>query len=130
MAEQQALGPIQDLNSKEIEDYLRTSYTPGLQGFEDIAQNYLLRTSAKTLRTISRMFEQRSNQSKVQGANSALIKPTQYLTSLLKHHDFNVSAAARTAGIHRQSLHRLMRKHEIRTADRFSDPAPAVHGLV
>ncbi len=54
----------------------------------------------------------------------------EYITALLKHHDFNVSAAARTAGIHRQSLHRLMRKHEIRSSDRFSDPAPAVHGLV
>ena len=83
LEEQQALGPTQDFNPAAIEAYLRTSYTPGMQGFEDIAQNYLLRTSAKTLRTISRMFELRSNQSKAQGANSALIKPIQYLTSLL-----------------------------------------------
>ncbi len=41
----------------------------------------------------------------------------EYLLDLLRRHRFNVSAAARTAGIHRQSLHRLLRKHEIQTSD-------------
>ncbi|HDY83065.1 MAG TPA: sigma 54-dependent Fis family transcriptional regulator [Halieaceae bacterium] len=37
----------------------------------------------------------------------------EYLIDLLRRHDFNVSAAAKTAGIHRQSLHRLLRKHKL-----------------
>jgi transcriptional regulator with GAF, ATPase, and Fis domain len=37
----------------------------------------------------------------------------EYLHDLLRRHHQNVTAAARTAGIHRQSLHRLLRKHGI-----------------
>ncbi len=36
-----------------------------------------------------------------------------YLIDLLRDHDNNVSRAARTAGIQRQSLHRLLKKHAI-----------------
>ncbi len=41
----------------------------------------------------------------------------EYLIDLLRRHRFNVSAAARTAQIHRQSLHRLLRKHEIQASE-------------
>ena len=37
-----------------------------------------------------------------------------YLLALLEKNDMNVSKAARVAGIHRQSLHRLLKKHGIR----------------
>ena len=37
-----------------------------------------------------------------------------YLTSLLNRHDWNVSAAAREAGVDRNYLHRLMKRHDIR----------------
>jgi len=45
----------------------------------------------------------------------------EYLNELLRQHDFNVSAAARTAKIHRQSLHRLLRKHGISSSGGFDD---------
>jgi two-component system response regulator GlrR len=41
----------------------------------------------------------------------------EYLIDLLRRHSFNVSAAARTAQIHRQSLHRLLRKHDIQASE-------------
>jgi len=41
----------------------------------------------------------------------------EYLIDLLRRHGFNVSAAARTAEIHRQSLHRLLRKHGISASE-------------
>ena len=44
-----------------------------------------------------------------------------YLLDLLRRNDLNVSKAARSAGIHRQSLHRLLKKHGIRAHD--SEPA-------
>ena len=40
-----------------------------------------------------------------------------YLVALLEKNDMNVSKAARVAGIHRQSLHRLLKKHGIRAHD-------------
>ena len=40
-----------------------------------------------------------------------------YLLGLLQRNGMNVSAAARVAGIHRQSLHRLLKKHGIRAHD-------------
>jgi transcriptional regulator with PAS, ATPase and Fis domain len=45
------------------------------------------------------------------------IAERRYLLSLLKQHDNNISAAAKTAGIQRQSLHRLIRKHAIKNND-------------
>ncbi len=39
-----------------------------------------------------------------------------YLINLLHRHGNNVSAAARAAQVHRQSLHRLLRKHQVRSA--------------
>ncbi len=41
----------------------------------------------------------------------------EYLLDLLRRHRFNVTAAARTAGIHRQSLHRLLRKHDLKASE-------------
>ena len=41
-----------------------------------------------------------------------------YLTDLLKVHHGNVSAAARTSGIDRRHLQRLMVKHDLRERDR------------
>ncbi|MBN2498571.1 MAG: sigma 54-dependent Fis family transcriptional regulator [Deltaproteobacteria bacterium] len=41
----------------------------------------------------------------------------EYLHDLLRRHRYNVSAAARTAQIHRQSLHRLLRKHDIKASE-------------
>jgi two-component system response regulator GlrR len=41
----------------------------------------------------------------------------EYLLDLLRQHNNNISAAAKTAGIHRQSLHRLLRKNRIKIAD-------------
>jgi transcriptional regulator with GAF, ATPase, and Fis domain len=41
----------------------------------------------------------------------------EYLIDLLKKHNLNISQAARTAGIHRQSLHRLLRKHAIHASE-------------
>ena len=40
-----------------------------------------------------------------------------YLLALLDKNEMNVSKAARVAGIHRQSLHRLLKKHGIRAHD-------------
>ena len=40
-----------------------------------------------------------------------------YLLGLLQKNDMNVSKAARVAGIHRQSLHRLLKKHGIKAHD-------------
>jgi len=37
-----------------------------------------------------------------------------YLRSLLERHGWNVSAAAREAGVDRNYLHRLMKRHGIR----------------
>jgi len=45
----------------------------------------------------------------------------EYLIDLLRRHGFNVSAAARTAEIHRQSLHRLLRKHGISASELESE---------
>ena len=45
------------------------------------------------------------------------IAEKEYLVDLLRRHDFNVSAASRTAEIHRQSLHRLLRKHGIKVSE-------------
>ena len=59
------------------------------------------------------------NQLPINEAKEAFEK--EYLLELLRHHDYNVTAAARTAGVHRQSLHRLMRKHDIRTNERTSE---------
>jgi DNA-binding NtrC family response regulator len=44
-----------------------------------------------------------------------------YLVDLLRRHGFNVSSAARTADIHRQSLHRLLRKHGIKASELGGD---------
>jgi transcriptional regulator with GAF, ATPase, and Fis domain len=41
----------------------------------------------------------------------------EYLIDLLRQHNNNISAAAKTAGIHRQSLHRLLRKNRIKISD-------------
>lgn len=41
----------------------------------------------------------------------------EYLLDLLRQHNNNISAAAKTAGIHRQSLHRLLRKNRIKISD-------------
>ena len=45
----------------------------------------------------------------------------EYLVDLLRRHEFNVSAASRTAEIHRQSLHRLLRKHGIKVSELESE---------
>jgi DNA-binding NtrC family response regulator len=45
------------------------------------------------------------------------IAEKEYLVDLLRRHDFNVSQASRTAEIHRQSLHRLLRKHGIKVSE-------------
>ncbi len=37
----------------------------------------------------------------------------EYLMALLKHNEMNISKAARVAGIHRQTIHRMLRKHGI-----------------
>jgi two-component system, NtrC family, response regulator AtoC len=37
-----------------------------------------------------------------------------YLVELLKIHNLSVTEAAKAAGIHRQSIHRLLRKHGIK----------------
>ena len=39
----------------------------------------------------------------------------QYLTELLRRHGGNVSQAAKTAGVDRKTLHRLLAKHRVRT---------------
>lgn len=49
------------------------------------------------------------------------IAEKEYLVDLLRRHDFNVSVASRTAEIHRQSLHRLLRKHGIKVSELESD---------
>jgi DNA-binding NtrC family response regulator len=49
------------------------------------------------------------------------ISEKEYLVDLLRRHDFNVSAASRTAEIHRQSLHRLLRKHGIKVSELETD---------
>jgi transcriptional regulator with GAF, ATPase, and Fis domain len=49
------------------------------------------------------------------------IAEREYLIDLLRRHDFNVSAAARTAEIHRQSLHRLLRKHSIKSSEQAQE---------
>jgi DNA-binding NtrC family response regulator len=41
----------------------------------------------------------------------------EYLLELLRRNDLNVSKAARVAGIHRQSLHRLLKKHGIKASE-------------
>jgi transcriptional regulator with GAF, ATPase, and Fis domain len=41
----------------------------------------------------------------------------EYLVDLLRQHNNNISASAKTAGIHRQSLHRLLRKNRIKISD-------------
>jgi transcriptional regulator with PAS, ATPase and Fis domain len=41
----------------------------------------------------------------------------EYLLDVLRRNDLNVSKSARAAGIHRQSLHRLLKKHGIRAQD-------------
>ncbi|MDX1523936.1 MAG: DUF3376 domain-containing protein [Anaerolineae bacterium] len=74
--ERTALG-----ETKESENFLTQFYDTGMQGFESVAQNYLLRTSAKSLRTVSRMFELRSAQNRRGG--SLLDRPMRYLTILL-----------------------------------------------
>ncbi len=50
-------------------------------------------------------------------AEAKEIAEKEYLVDLLRRHRYNVSAAARTACIHRQSLHRLLRKHEIQASE-------------
>jgi len=50
-------------------------------------------------------------------AEAKEIAEKEYLVDLLRRHRYNVSAAARTARIHRQSLHRLLRKHEIQASE-------------
>ena len=68
----------------EVENYLQQYYAIGTEGFENVAQGYLLRTLAKSLRTVSRMFEQRSDDlQKQSGAKGPLNKPIQYLSALL-----------------------------------------------
>lgn len=37
-----------------------------------------------------------------------------YLTNLLEKHDWNVSGAAREAGVDRNYLHRLIKRHRIK----------------
>jgi transcriptional regulator with PAS, ATPase and Fis domain len=59
------------------------------------------------------------NQLPINEAKEAFEK--EYLQELLRRHDYNVTAAARTAGVHRQSLHRLMRKHDIKTNEKTSE---------
>jgi len=50
-------------------------------------------------------------------ARAREISEKEYLVDLLRRHEFNVSAASRTAEIHRQSLHRLLRKHGIKVSE-------------
>jgi hypothetical protein len=69
--------------AKDTEDYLQKYYTTGLEGFEAITQDYLLRTSAKSLRTISRLLDQRAALSRSNASTLSFDKPVQYLTSLL-----------------------------------------------
>jgi DNA-binding NtrC family response regulator len=46
----------------------------------------------------------------------------QYLTDLLKRNNFNISAAAKEAGIDRKSVQRLVKKYGINTGNRrFSE---------
>ena len=67
-------------SAPDTEDYFKTNYTPGLEDIAQIGQSYLLRTAAKTLRTISYMFDRRSTGS---GSLLSLGKPIQYLTAML-----------------------------------------------
>lgn len=46
-----------------------------------------------------------------------------YLIALLSLHQGNVTKAAMAAGLERESLHRLLRRHQLR-ADRFRPPEP------
>ena len=64
-----------------VENFLQAYFTSGQQGLDSVGQNYALRTSAKILRTTSRMFERQATQNKRN--SSALTKPFQYLTILL-----------------------------------------------
>jgi DNA-binding NtrC family response regulator len=41
----------------------------------------------------------------------------EYLLDLLRRNDMNVTQAARSAGLHRQSIHRLLRKHGIKPSE-------------
>ena len=52
-------------------------------------------------------------------AKDALIEEfeKQYLIDLIERHDGNVSRAARTAGMDRKSITRLLKKHQIRYRD-------------
>ncbi|NMB74742.1 MAG: sigma 54-interacting transcriptional regulator [Myxococcales bacterium] len=50
-------------------------------------------------------------------AQAKEVAEKEYLLDLLRRHGCNVSAAAKTAEIHRQSLHRLLRKHGIKAGD-------------
>lgn len=67
--------------AKVAEDFLQTYFTAGQQSIDSIDQSYLLRTSAKMLRTTSRLFEQQTKQNNQSGAT--LNKPLQYLITLL-----------------------------------------------
>jgi len=53
----------------------------------------------------------------------------EYLIDLLCRHDYNVTAAARTAGVHRQSLHRLLRKHDIQASAKPANPQRVIHDI-
>jgi DNA-binding NtrC family response regulator len=48
----------------------------------------------------------------------------EYLKTLLAMHQNNVTAAARAAGIHRQSFHRLMKRYSLRTRGDDGEPEP------
>lgn len=76
LAEQLTLKQVQD-----AETYLKEYYTTGQEGFDSIPQSYILRTTAKSLRTISRMFDQRYERDRKDGSGF-LDRPLQYLTIL------------------------------------------------
>ncbi len=86
--EQQQLKDILDQQTKlkqaeDVESYLKEYYTVGQEDFNAVSQTYLLRTLAKSLRTTSRLFEQRSQQNKRAGTGSPLNRPIQYLSAML-----------------------------------------------
>ena len=87
-----------------------------------VDKNTLLSAAAGQMRKPSKQRRRRSKLGGLPIHQAREQFERDYLVELLKRHDQNVSAAARTARIHRQSLHRLLKKHEIRSAD-ASDPS-------
>lgn len=51
----------------EAENFFKQHYTVGAESLKDVPQDYLLETTAKSLRTVEKMFQQRSEQTQAAG---------------------------------------------------------------